>query len=166
MEVWLVADGRVRVLDLDYEAHFRDLTSLSRALGGGADSEDIAQDALIYARQHIGELRDSAALRSWLRRIAARKVYRVRAKNKQAQAYIEIALVPVDRDLGLDLAASIGRLSERERSVLTLTYHLGYRQDEVAAALGIRRGTVAATLHHARRKLVESLAVYRPGGTI
>ncbi len=74
---------------------------------------------------------------------------------------VELLSAPVPTDLGIDLAISIARLPTRERVVLTLVHGLGYSQQEVADALGIRRGTVAATLFHARRKLADWLIDYR-----
>jgi RNA polymerase sigma factor (sigma-70 family) len=68
-----------------------------------------------------------------------------------------------DPDLRLDLAAAICRLPLRERSVLTLVYGLGYPQETAAQILGIRRGTVAATLAHARTKLASWLLEHEEG---
>ena len=39
--------------DSQYGALFGDLAALARALGAGADAEDVAQEALVHARGHL-----------------------------------------------------------------------------------------------------------------
>ncbi len=56
-----------------------------------------------------------------------------------------------------ELRAAIAALPERERQVVFLRYYAGLGQDEAAQVLGVRPGTVAATLNHARRKLRAAL---------
>jgi hypothetical protein len=58
--------------DSRYGAVFADLVTLARALGAGADAEDVAQEALLEARGHLKDLRDPDKLRAWVRRIAIR----------------------------------------------------------------------------------------------
>lgn len=49
-----------------------------------------------------------------------------------------------------DRTGSVGRLlallTERQRAIVVAHYYLGLTQDEIAGALGIRRGTVSATV--------------------
>jgi RNA polymerase sigma factor, sigma-70 family len=150
-------------LDSSYVRHFADLVRLCEALGAGADSEDVAQETLVFARAHIQDMRDPTKLRGWLRTIAVRKIYRLKA-DRTASLGVETVSAPLDSDLGLDLANAIARLPQRERGALTLVYGLGYSQEEAAQAMGIRRGTVAAELAHARSKLAHWLADYVEDG--
>ena len=73
----------------------------------------------------------------------------------------EPVFLPVDPDLGLDAAAAIAHLPDRERIAVVLVYGLGYRQEEAAVMLGITRGGLASSLWQARRKLARELAPYR-----
>jgi RNA polymerase sigma factor (sigma-70 family) len=44
-------------------------------------------------------------------------------------------------------------LTDRQREVLVAHYYLGLRHEEIADALGIRPGTVAATISQAIRRM-------------
>ena len=159
----LASSGRQEDLDAGYERHFADLARLCRALGAGHDSEDLAQEVMMFARAHVQDVRDPAKLDGWLRAIAVRKTYRLKARRRTAPLGGEEMIAPVDTDLPIDLAAAIARLPARERAVLTLVHGLGYSQADTAEALGIRRGTVAATLSHARARLATWLIDYDRG---
>jgi RNA polymerase sigma factor (sigma-70 family) len=47
----------------------------------------------------------------------------------------------------------IALLPDQERHALFLRYYADLSQDEIAEVLGVRPGTVGATLTHARNKL-------------
>jgi RNA polymerase sigma factor (sigma-70 family) len=158
VEGTLASDQRREDLDAAYQRHFADLARLCRALGAGHDSEDLAQEVMMFARAHVQDVRDPAKLEGWLRAIAVLK-----SRRPFAQLSSEEMVAPVDTDLPIDLAAGIARLPSRERAVLTLVHGLGYSQADAAEALGIRRGTVAATLSHARAKLATWLIEYGRG---
>ena len=147
--------------DADYNQNFADLTALCRALGAGASAEDIAQDAILHARERHDQLRDESKLQPWLRRIAARRTFEHlrRQKRREADAVAAVFL-PVDPSISVDVSAAITRLPDRERVAVVLVYGLGYEQEEAAAVMGVTRGTVATLLHRARRHLAESLAGY------
>src|SRR5674476_1056023 len=53
--------------DSQFGALFGDLSALARALGAGSDAEDVAQEALLEARSHLHQLRDTEKLRAWVR---------------------------------------------------------------------------------------------------
>jgi RNA polymerase sigma factor (sigma-70 family) len=163
VEGTFVLEARQEELDAAYQRHFADLVRLCRALGAGHDSEDLAQEVMMFARAHVQDVRDPAKLEGWLRAIAVRKTYRLKARRSSSQLGSEEMVAPVDTDLPIDLAAAIARLPARERTVLTLVHGLGYSQADAAEALGIRRGTVAATLSHARAKLATWLIEYERG---
>ncbi|HEY2916785.1 MAG TPA: RNA polymerase sigma factor [Candidatus Limnocylindrales bacterium] len=161
MELLLTSPGGQRaLLDEQYGHQFRDLVRLCRALGAGPDAEDIAQETLLYARDHIGALRDAARLGAWLRRIAARKTARRVSRGRRHEELRDVVFAPIEPGLGIDLAAAIERLPERQRVVLALVYGLGYSQQQTADCLGIKRGTVAATLYAARGQLARALVDY------
>ena len=147
--------------DANYNKFFSDLTALCRALGAGSSAEDIAQDALLHARDHHRELRDESKLEPWLRRIAARRTfeYLKRQKRRESDDTV-VAFLPADPSISIDVSAAITRLPERERVAVVLVYALGYEQEEAAQVMSVTRGTVATLLHRARRHLAERLAGY------
>jgi RNA polymerase sigma-70 factor (ECF subfamily) len=148
--------------DAQYSLLFAELTRICRALGAADSSEDIAQETLIEGRGHLDQLRDADALRAWLRVIAVRRVTRQRDRVRSTSDH-EFSYVPVDAELGMDASAAVTRLPQRERIAVVLVHGLGYRQEEAAEMLGITRGTIAASLWKARRKLARDLAPYREG---
>jgi RNA polymerase sigma-70 factor, ECF subfamily len=148
-------------LDDNYTKHFADLTALCRALGAGASAEDIAQDALLHAREHRNQLRDDSKLEAWLRRIAARRTFDyLRHRRREDATEQVVAFIPVDPSLSIDVSAAVTQLPERERVAVVLVYGLGYEQGEAAAVMEVTRGTVATLLHRGRRHLAERLAGY------
>lgn len=160
MEALALPDEPRTAIDASYEALFTELARFCRTLGAGADAEDIAQETLLAGRSKLDGLHDPGSLRPWLRTIAIRMFLRMRRRRRPAPI-ADGALVPLGPDLGLDAAAAVGRLPERERLAVVLVYGMGYRQDEAAAVLGVTRGTIAASLWKARRRLARDLADYR-----
>lgn len=102
---------------------------------------------------------DDRNLEGWLFRVALRKTRRgiFRATRE----------VPIgERASGGDVAPILDRLevgrllallTERQRAIVVAHYYLGLTQEEIAAGLGLRRGTVSATVS-------QSLARMREGG--
>lgn len=160
MEALALVGNLVDEFDAQYGVLFAELTRLCRALGAAGSSEDIAQEALIEGRSHLDQLRDPSRLRPWLRVIAVRRVGRERSHERRGSER-EPSYLPVDPDLGLDASAAVARLPHRERMAVVLVHGLGYGQEEAAEMLGITRGTIAASLWKARRKLARDLAPYR-----
>jgi RNA polymerase sigma factor (sigma-70 family) len=84
----------------------------------------------------------------WLYRVALRKARRAQSRADQ----VPLRAAPsVDGNLGATLdALEVGRLLElltqRQRLVIVAHYFLGLSQLEIASQLGIRRGTVGATI--------------------
>ena len=148
-------------VDAEYNQLFADLTTLCRALGAGASAEDIAQELILHARERHEQLRDHTKLRSWLRRIAARRTLdHLRRQRHTDSEMPEVAFVPTDPSISIDVSAAVARLPERERVAVLLVYGLQYEQAEAAAVMNVTRGTVATLLHRARRHLAEKLASY------
>ena len=56
-----------------------------------------------------------------------------------------------------ELWDAVGRLPRRQREAIVLRYVADLPEADIAAAMGIARGTVAATLAAARRRLEEDL---------
>ena len=161
MEAIALAAAPEATFDADYPVLFAELTRLCRALGAGSRAEDVAQEAILYGRSHVRELRDPARLRPWLRTIAARAVTRLRPVDHRTDEGAEV-FIPVDADLGIDAARAVATLPLRERQAVVLVYGLGFSNVEAAAMLGISAGTLGASLWKARQRLARELAGYSP----
>jgi RNA polymerase sigma factor (sigma-70 family) len=143
--------------------------------GGSADAEEAAQDGFVKAYRALGRFRTGAPFRPWLleivgnearnrRRSAGRReqlVLRARAGAAPGDAAPspEAALLSAERRD--ELLAALNRLSERDRLVLACRYLLELSEEETAAALDIRRGTVKSRLARALERLRAELGVDR-----
>jgi len=69
-----------------------------RMLGSWTDAEDVLQEALLKAWQGLPELRETAALRSWLYQVATNACLSALRAHK-ARSVPQLALAPVDPDV-------------------------------------------------------------------
>lgn len=119
---------------------------------------DAAQEALTAVFRHLHTLREPAALRGWVRRIAIRVTRRAadpsgrQAGRGGALAAVEVADLPASGDpsLAADVRDVLSRLSPEHRAVLVLRDLEGLNEREAAALLSVPEGTVKSRLHRAR----------------
>jgi RNA polymerase sigma-70 factor, ECF subfamily len=162
------------------------LLKVTSALVGFADAEDAAQEAVMKAWQARASLRDPAALRPWLLRIA---VNICREWRRGRFGRWQRVLRPLDGDLvalparedaqpgatahaeALDVREAINALHASLRLVVTLRYYAGLDASEIGEALGLPPPTVRTRLRRALSLLRDELGdsghlrrVARPGG--
>lgn len=93
----------------------------------------------------------------WLYRVALRRARRgllripspLGLRDDARETRDEVAAV-LDR---LEVGRLLATLTERQRSIVVGHYYLGLTQEELAELLGVRRGTVSATISQALAKL-------------
>jgi RNA polymerase sigma-70 factor (ECF subfamily) len=130
------------------------------------DAEDAVQEAFVKAYFGLPRFRRGAPFKPWLLRIVANEAKnRLRsARRREALAVKAIATRPgeaarspedaaLSRDDAEALTEALDRLNERDRLVIAYRYLLDMSEAEVAAALGLRRGTVKSRLSRAMTKL-------------
>ena len=135
--------------------------------GSAADADDVVQEAFVKAYYALGRFRAGAPFRPWLLRIVANEARnrRVAAGRRPTvdldaardRASGETALSPEDAALAADLRrgllSAIDRLREDDRLVLASRYFLDLSEAEIAAVLGVARGTVKSRLSRAMVRL-------------
>jgi RNA polymerase sigma-70 factor (ECF subfamily) len=127
------------------------------------EARDAAQDAFLTAWLKLRRLRDPAAFGAWLKRVIATQCSRRRRRSRITEPAGEETLRAVTechlerRERQRHLAAAISRLPEAEHRVVVLFYFLGRKIDEIAAILGMPRGTVGKRLYSARIAIRRSL---------
>lgn len=145
-----------------YVRHGPALVRAAYGLTGSAqDAEDIVQDLFVGLPEAIGKFDGSGSLGGWLRRVVARMaLMRLRAgRRRREDDDAEIEVLPrVDRALDaladrLTLDQALRALPVDLRVVFVLKEVEGYRHDEIAGLLGIRRNTAEVRLHRARKLL-------------
>lgn len=128
-----------------------------------ADAEDIAVETILTAWQRAGELRDEAALRPWLMRIATNKSLSHRRRNARV---VRLHVVPdihaadsaPDTVARVALLAGIADLPPQMRAAVVLRYYADLSVEQVAAALGKSPNTIKAQLQVALDRLRVALA--------
>ena len=124
-----------------------------RLLGDPDEAKDATQDAFLTAWLKLRQLRDPAAFAGWLRRLIATQCHRRRRNRSDELPCAGDPSTPSldeQRDHQKHLAKAMSRLSEEEHRVVVLHYFLGRKLDEIAAILGVPRGTIGKRLHTAR----------------
>jgi RNA polymerase sigma factor (sigma-70 family) len=131
------------------------------------DAEDALQDAFLKAYRALGRFHRGAAFRPWLLKIVTNEA-RTKSRSRRRHAAIasrtgerepppafedspESALL--SEEMRHRLLAAVDRLPEKLRAVVTCRYLLELSEEETAAVLGIRRGTVKSRLSRALEKL-------------
>jgi len=120
------------------------------------DAEDAIQDAYEAMLRLAASPADPAA---WLYTVASRRWRRGRWRSRLFMTLDRHSAVslPGPTPLAATLVSELGRLTDRERSIIAARYVLGLSQKETGAALGIAVGTVAAITHRASTKLRDRL---------
>jgi RNA polymerase sigma-70 factor (ECF subfamily) len=128
--------------------------ALAPYVGSREAAHDVVQEAFAIALRNRRRLRRAESLAPWVWRIAYRLALRSR-RPAPAELPDELSILDEHRDPGL--AAAIRSLPPRRRLVVFLRYFAGFSYTEIADALEIGEGTVAATLAQAHAALRDEL---------
>jgi RNA polymerase sigma-70 factor (ECF subfamily) len=124
-------------------------------------AEDLVQEALVKAFRDLPQLRDPAAFRPWLSRIAVNmcRMHLRKLLGKPTEVHqgtdSEAAAAPDEPPLHLGQALT--QLSQRERRLVGLFYVEGLSHAELAEALSLSTSAVKSRLHRLRAKLRREL---------
>ena len=135
--------------------------------GTAADAEDAAQEGFVKAYRALDRFRQGAEWRPWLLRIVANEAKnRRRAAGRREALALRVAAydrpgdaVPSPEaallrgEARARLLAAVERLPDEHRDAIACRYFLELSEEETAAALGIRRGTVKSRLSRALERL-------------
>jgi RNA polymerase sigma-70 factor (ECF subfamily) len=139
--------------------------------GSAADAEEAAQDGFVTAHRALGRFRRGAPLKPWLLRIIANEarnrrrsagrrealVLRAAAENRPGDAVPSPEAALLAGEERGHLLEAVNRLSDEHRLAIACRYFLDLSEEETAAALGVRRGTVKSRLARALARLREEL---------
>jgi RNA polymerase sigma-70 factor (ECF subfamily) len=145
--------------------------------GSAAEAEDAAQEGFVKAYYALPRFRAGAPFRPWLLAIV---VNEARNRRRSANRRVDLALRVAEGRRSGDAAPSpesavladerrrallgaVAALSERDREIVACRYFLELSEAEVAATLGVRRGTVKSRLSRALSRLRATLADAAPG---
>jgi len=138
-----------------YALHSETFAAVAEKICGEA-APDAVQDAFVRALTRVGTLRSNGALAAWVWRIVMNEARRraVTLAEERREQSVHEAPPNSDADPRASQVRSIvSRLPMRQREVVFLRYFADLDEVSIAAILGIRRGTVAATLHQVHGRL-------------
>ena len=141
-------------LDAAFRAHAGFVASVAlRVLGRPSEVDDLVQDVFLRVMPRLGDLRDPAAMRSWLAVIAARMARR-RLRSRRWKIWLGVgadydyaqlvdgAASPQDRALVGELYRALDRLPVGQRLAWSLRHVEGFELAEVARACECSLATV------------------------
>ena len=100
---------------------------------------------------------DDRNLEGWLYRVALRKtrrgIFRSFRETRMTELPADDPAASVIRRL--EVGRLLSFLTERQRAIVVAHYYLGLTQEEIAQALGVRRGTVSATVSQSLARMRE-----------
>jgi RNA polymerase sigma-70 factor, ECF subfamily len=143
----------IEALYRDRYAGFRD--ALAPVAGSRDAAHDVVQEAFACALRKADKLRKDESLAPWIWKIALRIA--VRQSGRSLEDELSEDLMCLDEEHDPQLAAAVRSLAPQRRLVLFLRYYDDFSYSDIAAALDIAEGTVAATLSQAHATLLDQL---------
>ena len=140
--------------------HSRRMYRAARSvLDSDADAEDAVSQAVLQAWQSADKLRNKAAVRPWLVKIAVNCAYVLRRKQGKVVYLDDLPQEPAAPETPQygGLWEAVCTLPPERRVVVTLFYYEDMTVEEIAKCLGIPQGTVKSRLSRARKQLKEML---------
>ncbi|WP_333738160.1 RNA polymerase sigma factor, partial [Streptomyces sp. IBSBF 2806] len=149
---------------------------VGRALDGHADVDDVVQETMLRAVDHLGSLRDPDSFRSWLVAIAMRQI-RDRARRRtdrrpdeglppgESADFAELTILRLQlAGQRREVAEAVRWLDDEDRQLLSLWWlevagELTRR--ELAAAVGISRQHAAVRVQRVKERLEVSRGIVR-----
>lgn len=154
------SDGELS-FDAFFRAEHRRLVALASVLCGDRETgRDLAQEALVRAYTNWDTVVRLERPGAWARRVVvnlARDHGRHRAVRRRRLPELarqtDLSHSAADAPYDAEFWAAVATLSDRQRTAVALFYVGDRSVSDVAAAMGIREGSVKTTLHQARKRL-------------
>ena len=143
----------------------RTLAHLQRLVGD--DSEDVQQEVWLTVYRNLRTLHNPRAFRTWLFQTTRRRAIDFLRARKREQELRDDALREMATSAWPDshlssvddssMASAVRDLSPIHREVLLLRFQEDMSYGEIAVIAGCSIGTVRSRLHHAKRRMLESI---------
>ena len=147
------AESVIEQLYRDRYIGFRN--ALAPIVGSNDAARDVVQEAFARALRDAEKLRREESAAAWVWRIAFRIAVTERGRGTTDELPDDLSILDESRDPVL--AEAVRSLAPQRRLVLFLRYYADFSYAEIAEALGIAEGTVAATLSQAHAALLDQL---------
>lgn len=142
-----------------YRQHHPRLVASLTALSGDPDAAaDAADEAFVRACERWRRVSAMDSPAGWLHQVGANALRRAKRRRtlegRLARPSVRVVHAPLPHP---ELWAAVRALPERQRRAVVLRYLGDLPEAEIAAAMGIARGTVSSTLADAHRNLGAAL---------
>ena len=121
--------------------------------GDSERARDAVQEAFATAVRKRGSFRGEGPLEAWVWRIVLNAARSDARRGTPAVGYDEATASNGRPERDAELRVALARLPERQRIVVFLRYYADLDYAAIGQALGIRTGTVSATLNAAHAAL-------------
>lgn len=141
-------------------------TIAHKILQNRPEAEEAAQDAFIKAYHHLAGFNRESKFSTWLYRIVFNTAISYRRKHRQQFQSIEATVIEYDQDADsvlekIDkkkyLNQAMLKLSDADRTALTLFYLDEFSLEEIAEITGMQANTAKVRIHRARLRLADEL---------
>lgn len=142
-----------------------------KVLGSNDEADDVVQESFINAWNHVAELADVTAVRSWLTRLVSNKaIERIRRRKYHRDIADWDAPSPArntpERQVEMSmqmraLSEALGRLPAEQRECWVLKEVGGVAYADIAEELDLPVSTVRGLLARARRTLLKDMEEWR-----
>ncbi|KPJ78262.1 MAG: hypothetical protein AMJ54_04675 [Deltaproteobacteria bacterium SG8_13] len=147
------------------------------------ESQDIVQEVFLKAYRHIGTFKGESKISTWLHRITVnhclnwkrrwfhRRRWQQHPLSEESDQPSAVTLPDErtpearirEKQLRQHYLQALQALPDKARAVYVLKELEGRSYDEIAATLGLNRGTVSSRLHYARKQLQSMLREFKDG---
>jgi RNA polymerase sigma-70 factor (ECF subfamily) len=139
-----------------YRRRFPHFLRVARAaLGDDERALDAVQETFARAIRARSDFRGEGSLDGWLWRTLVNVC--ADEQRRATPAQVEPSTPNGSAEDWPELRSAIAALPERQRLALFLRHYADLDYESIATALGVQRGTVAATLHAAHESLRQTL---------
>ena len=142
-----------------YHAGLDRFVRTAAAITGSREAgRDAVQDGFVTAIRKRGQFRGEGSVEAWLWSVIVTSALKEARRGRQRRRVDELPVEPAsanghERGESAAFRAAVAQLPARQRTVVFLRYYADLEYEQIAAVLGIRRGTVSAALHAAHRTL-------------
>ncbi len=153
------SDPAGRSFDDWYRREYRTIvSSLLLITGNGDVAVDAASEACARALERWERVSVMVSPSGWAYTVGLHEARRLlRRARMDAVLWRRAAAAPPIREDALELWEAVRQLPRQQRVAVVLHYVADLSQKDVAAVMGVAEGTVAATLHTARKRLARAL---------